>query len=89
MAIVLELMFVCLDEAVFVKLKPYNSYCVAKLWIGFTTGARKEGSLDPHQIGLMKEVYKTYLSIKNIYLIYLFSRNYWLEEYLSTIFEFW
>ena len=44
-------------ERVFVKLKPYNSYCVAKLWLGFASGNRKEGSLDPHQIGLMKEVH--------------------------------
>ena len=36
------------------KLKPYNSYCVAKLWLGFASGNRKEGSLDPHQIGFMK-----------------------------------
>ena len=57
-----ELLIICthiifsLDEPVFVRLKPYNSYCVEKLWLGFSTGNRKEGSLDPHQIGLMKEV---------------------------------
>ncbi len=45
-----------LDECVYVKLKPYNSYCVDKLWIGFTSGGRKEGSLDPGQIKLMKVI---------------------------------
>ena len=50
------LIILVLDEPVYVRLKPYNSYCVEKLWLGFSTGNRKEGSLDPHQINLMKQV---------------------------------
>jgi hypothetical protein len=42
---------------VYVKLKAYNSYCVDKLWIGFPSAGRKEGSMDPAQIKFMKVNY--------------------------------
>jgi len=37
------------DEMVLVKLKPYNSYCVEKLWLGFPKGSHMEGILGPSE----------------------------------------
>ena len=50
-------LLLCVDEFVYVKLKAYNSYCVDKLWIGFPSAGRKEGSMDPVQIKFMKVNY--------------------------------
>ena len=46
----------------YIETKPYNSYCVEKLWVGFSKIAYKEQGLDMTE----RSVMKMYLSKHNM-----------------------